>query len=154
MMGLRELGPSMRPGVMTSYPHMLREDSIVWTRFLRQLAVPIEEVWYDVHVGEPVNLGERASAAMAADAAAVSRKRIDAVWRAGGSLWVTEVKPFGGYVALGQVLVYWRLFQQEFREGPKALPCVVCSEADGDCLADYKSRGIRLLVVGHEEPWI
>lgn len=147
-MGVRELGPSMRPGVMISYPHMLREDSVVWTEFLRRGLAGVDEVWYDVHVGEPVRLAAGGPVELVADAAAVSRKRIDAVWRSGQELWVTEVKPYGGYVALGQVLVYWRLFQAEFRAGRSARPCVVCGTVDGDCVRDFAAHGVRVIDVG------
>ncbi|GAI77897.1 unnamed protein product [marine sediment metagenome] len=45
------LGPGRDAVVRPAYPHMLREDNLVWTRFLESGDFEVKEVWYDVHVG-------------------------------------------------------------------------------------------------------
>ena len=45
---MAELGPSMKPMVMPHYPHMMAEDTEVWSKYLASPLVPIKEVWYDV----------------------------------------------------------------------------------------------------------
>ncbi|GAH71751.1 unnamed protein product, partial [marine sediment metagenome] len=55
------LGVSQKPVVMPAYPHMLAEDTAVWTKYLQSPLVPIKELWYDVHVGIGIRLEPGAS---------------------------------------------------------------------------------------------
>jgi len=75
------LGPPQPPRIQTSYPHLLAEDTIVWTRWLEKNLHRIREVWYDVHVGAAVPLPTEFHPAMEADLNAITRKRIDVVAR-------------------------------------------------------------------------
>ncbi|GAI17093.1 unnamed protein product, partial [marine sediment metagenome] len=40
------LGPGQRAVIRPHYPHMMVEDTAVWTKFLRAEFVRIKEVWY------------------------------------------------------------------------------------------------------------
>ncbi|MBA7714213.1 hypothetical protein ES703_123230 [subsurface metagenome] len=100
------LGVSQKPVVMPTYPHMLAEDTAVWTKYLQSPLVPIKELWYDVHVGKGIRLEPGASEMDQRIAAGITRKRIDVVCRVGGGFWVVEVKPRANMVALGQVISY------------------------------------------------
>ncbi|GAH67404.1 unnamed protein product [marine sediment metagenome] len=126
------LGVSQKPVVMPAYPHMLAEDTAVWSKYLASPLVPIKEVWYDVHVGKPVDVGEAASDMDRRIAAGLTRKRIDVVALVGGGFWVIEVKPRANMVALGQVLTYTRLFIQEYAPPGEVWPVIVCDAVDED----------------------
>lgn len=142
---MEDLGFGRRPIVMPHYPHMLAEDIAVWTKFLESQRYEIVEVWYDVHVGAPIDLGEEAEELALAVARGVSRKRIDCVCRVGPDLWVVEVKPFANMTALGQVLTYTRLFEKEFSDPGRVKAVVVCDTADEDLADEFQELGVMVI---------
>jgi len=148
---LAVLGKGMKPIVMPSYPHMLAEDTDVWSRYLAEPIVPVSEVWYDVHVGAGIRVGNNAGEIEKKVAAGVGRKRIDCICRIGGGFWVVEIKPFGSMLALGQVLGYTRLFILEYKPDGETWPMIVCYEADQDLLALFDDAGVGVIEVGRPE---
>ncbi len=142
-----DLGPGQKPIVMPSYPHMLMEDTDIWSAYLANPLAPIKKVWYDVHVGLPMLLPVGAGDIDRRVAAGVSRKRIDAVCHVGGGYWVVEVKPFGGMLALGQVVSYARLFTRDYGPDGEVVGVVVCSEVDRDLVDDFEAQGVGVIVV-------
>lgn len=141
------LGPGDPPEKRPSYPHMMPEDHIVWSRFLDQRLGQIQRVWYDVHVGEPVGVPSDLPPEMRTVSLAVTRKRIDAVALMGGVYYIIEVKPWGGYIALGQVITYRSLFEKEFAWVRPTIGAVVCVTVDPDCLDEFQSHGITVFEV-------
>lgn len=141
-------GLSQKPIVMPHYPHMLAEDTAVWSKYLAAPVVPITEVWYDVHVGRGMVPAADADGMLERIARGISRKRIDVVAKVPKGLWVVEIKPFGGMQALGQVVSYWRLFVEEFEPAVEVWPVIVCAEADGDLLGEFDSLGVVVISVG------
>lgn len=131
---------------MPTYPHMLAEDTAVWSKYLASPLVPIKELWYDVHVGMGIPLPAEASDMDRRIAAGISRKRIDVVCRVGGGFWVVEVKPRANMVALGQVLTYSRLFALEYSPRGEVWPVIVCDSADEDLVAQFDELGVAVIV--------
>jgi len=144
---LLALGVGQKPIVMPHYPHMLTEDSAVWTKFLQNLDVEILEVWYDVHVGSGVLLPVGSDDLDKRIAQGVTRKRIDVVCRLESAVWVVELKPIGSMTALGQALAYRGLFVREYETIRNTLPIVICGEVDPDLIDDYDEAGVGLIVL-------
>lgn len=144
---MAELGNWQKPIVMPSYPHMLAEDSEVWTEFLKNLPVDIRQVWYDVHVGEAMKLPEGSSELDKKVALGVSRKRIDVVALYRNVYWVIEVKPTANMTALGQVITYRRLFALEYAEMRAVQGVVVCFEVEPDVLDDFQIENIAVFQI-------
>lgn len=136
----------MKPIVMPHYPHMMAEDTEVWSKYLRDPLVPILEVWYDVHVGGAVEVAGEAEELLPRIAAGITRKRIDVVAAVGGGYWVVEIKPFGSMLALGQVLSYTRLFKQEFAPIGEVWPVIICDRVDEDLLDEFDAAGVAVIV--------
>ena len=136
------LGPGRRPIVMPAYPHMLGEDTAVWTRFLASGDIELQEVWYDVHCGQPVlsNMGLDSREQRIADG--LTRKRIDVVAIVEGVFWVIEVKPIAQHFAIGQVLVYEGLFVTEYGPALETWPVIVCDSVDEDVVPECERLGI------------
>ena len=143
------LGEPDPPRVLPCYPHMLFEDCAVWSRWLAANAHRLTGVWYDVHVGRPMAVPPDLQPLMIDVAAAVSRKRIDVVARTPTERWVIEVKPYGNYTALGQAVVYSRLFSLEHPGGLPVVPMVVCAQIDPDLPDDYARLHVRVEEVGY-----
>lgn len=140
------LGPGQKPIVMPHYPHMMQEDTIVWTKFLKSNIVEIRRVWYDVRVGQSVLRFVGSETLEAKIAAGLTRKRIDVVAVVGGDTWVIEVKPRANMYALGQVIVYTRLFAQEYISIGQVVPVIVCDSYDEDLNDELEDLGIIVLV--------
>lgn len=136
-----------KPIVMPSYPHLLAEDTEVWTAYLQDPIAPISEVWYDVHVGAIPELPEGATVLDKKVAAGIYRKRIDVVCQVGGGFWVVEIKPFGSFLALGQALSYTRLFIAEYRPDGEVWPVVVCNNVDPDLVDDFAAAGVAVITI-------
>lgn len=130
---------------MPRYAHMMSLDRDVWTRFLESGDFPLQEVWYDVHVGRPVTGASTADELGASIAQALTRKRIDVVAHVAGGYWVVEVKPRADMLALGQVLTYLRLFMAEYRVDGEVWPVVVCDQVDEDLLDEYEELGVAVI---------
>lgn len=142
------LGPGQKPIVMPHYPHMMVEDTFVWTKFMQSGVVEIRRVWYDVRVGMSVlRMGENQSLESRI-AAGLTRKRIDVIASVGEDFWVVEVKPRANMYAVGQVLVYTRLFAQEYVTTGQVISAIVCSTSDEDLQDEFEDFGILVFETG------
>jgi hypothetical protein len=77
------------------------------------------------------------------------RKAADLVIDAAEQSWVIEVKTALSYHALGQVLVYGDLFEEEF-PGNNVRLGIVCGSIDAEILRACIRRGISVFEVGEE----
>ncbi len=134
------------PVVMPTYPHFLAADTDVWSRYLADPVVPIKEVWYDVHVGRAIETAAGSGEMEQRIAAGVSRKRIDVVAKIGAGFWIIEVKPVAGMAAIGQILIYTRLFLQEFQVTGEVFPVIIADEVDQDVAPEIDSLGVVVIV--------
>lgn len=139
------LGPGQKPIVRTHYPHLMAEDTGVWTKFLKSNRIEISEVWYDVRVGQSVFLPEGASDMERKIALGLTRKRLDVVAAVAGGIWVIEVKPYANMYAVGQVITYVRLFKQEYISPGEVIPVILCDDYDMDLLDEFDELGILVL---------
>lgn len=133
---------------MPRYPHMLAEDTEVWTEYLKNPVTEIKEVWYDVHVGGIPDEIDKSNPLNVKIAMGIYRKRIDVVCRVAGGFWVVEVKPRGGITACGQALAYASLFAREYLVDGEIMPVVICREADEDLIDHYDDVGVGLITTG------
>jgi len=141
---LLDLGIGELAVVRPHYRHMMMADAELWTEFLEARAVEFVRVWYDVHVGQELDVGAGSDELVRRISRGVTRKRIDVVGLVGQVHWVIEIKPFGGYVALGQVLTYRRLLMAEYGGIRACLGVVICEQMDADCVADFEAEGVRV----------
>ena len=135
------------PVVMGHYPHMLSEDTDVWSKVLSDPPHKFLKVWYDVHVGKSMADITVDDPVARSVAQGVSRKRIDCVVLTDKKLFVVEIKPFGNMVALGQIISYLRLFRSEFKTRLQPVPAIACYEVDPDILDDLHIFNIESWVV-------
>jgi len=139
---LGSLGPGRPAVVSPAYPHMMGEDTRVWTRFLESGDIDLQEVWYDVHVGAMVKGDWDDDSVNARIAAGLTRKRIDVVAVVDGRYWVIEVKPLAMHFAIGQVLVYEGLFVKEYNPPIETWPVIVCDHVDEDVIPECERLGV------------
>jgi len=142
---LAELGPGRLAVVAPAYPHMLGEDTAVWTRFLESGDFELKEVWYDVHVGQGVLLPVGTDRLIERIADGVTRKRIDVVAIVDSVYWIIEVKPVAMHLAIGQVLAYEDLFLAEFKPELETWPVIVCDTFDVDVILTCERLGVVVI---------
>lgn len=138
------LGDGQKPIVMPHYPHMMAEDTAVWTKFLESGVVDLKRVWYDVRVGMSVLRMVEPQTQESKIAAGLTRKRIDVIASVGQDFWVIEVKPRANMYAVGQVLVYTRLFAQEYVSTGQVISVIVCNNSDEDLQDEFEDFGIMV----------
>jgi len=139
---------SFAPVVRPTYPHMMPEDTVIWTKFISNPPVKIDEVWYDVRVGAAVPVPTGQPGWMTKFSEYSTRKRIDIVWLSGLNYWVVEAKPHAGLVALGQVLFYAWAFEREHRPEWPVIRGIVTDIADEDLIPVFEQAGIVCFEVG------
>ncbi len=136
------LGPGRQAIVSPAYPHMLGEDTAVWTSFLESGDIDLQEVWYDVHVGAMVEVDGADDSLPARISAGLTRKRIDVVAVVDGVYWIIEVKPIAQHFAIGQVLVYEGLFVKDYEPELETWPVIVCDTVDKDVIEECERLGV------------
>jgi len=140
-----KLAPGQKPFLRPHYPHMLAEDNAVWSKFLQADADRIQELWYDLRVGQPVYISPDASDMERKIALGLTRKRIDVVCLVDGDFWVVEIKPYASMLAVGQALTYARLFALEYEVEGRIIPVIVCDVIDADLVEEFDEFGILVL---------
>jgi len=131
---------------MPHYPHMMREDTEVWTKFLASEFIEIKKVWYDVKVGKPVQAEGEPGGISDRISRGLTRKRVDVVAAVGGGVWVIEVKPRANMYAVGQVITYARLFKNEYITHGAVIPVIICDAYDEDLLDEFDELGVLVIM--------
>uniref|UniRef100_A0A6H2A1H4 PD-(D/E)XK nuclease superfamily protein n=1 Tax=viral metagenome TaxID=1070528 RepID=A0A6H2A1H4_9ZZZZ len=114
------------------YPHMLPVEAELWDRLLKIRRPPFIKLEYDVHVGELVEEPPGLPDYLKGMLQAVYRKRIDVVAYDSDCIYVVEVKPRAGLSAIGQVMAYKLLYQDEFKPMLPVEMRIVCERIATD----------------------
>jgi hypothetical protein len=133
--------------IRTHYPHMLADEARIWTKFLETTELKFERVIYDLHLGAGMAAAPGEPEFMKVLKSAVTRKRVDAVGETADTIWIFEIKPRVGMSALGQLINYFELYQQEYRPiKPVKLAAIGEREAP-DIRATYGLYGVDIILV-------
>lgn len=143
----RSLGVGERPVIKAKYAHMLPEDHATWTLYLKKQPGELHEIWYDVHVGQPMAVPKGAPEYMKNVVDGVSRKRIDVVGRTGTNFYIIEVKPHANMEAVGQVITYALLFANEFEVRGPVKPMIVATTCDRDILQIAQNQNVKIIAL-------
>lgn len=141
----------MRVAVSVRYPHMMPEDIIIWRRFIENGIRLPDEVWYDVRVGEAMEVESGQPEWMKRFAEYSTRKRIDVIGRKGFDWFIIECKPRAGIVALGQAVYYAWAFEREYRPPGRVLAVIVTDVVDPDVRPLFDQAGVVVFEVGSAE---
>lgn len=129
---------------LEKYPHMKPEDVAVWERYIAANPAMFETVDYDVPLGAGEPVPPEQPEEMAADWAALTRKKIDLIaYRADGAVHLVEVKPIANMRALGQILTYQELYAAT-HPGIQAVPMVVANKVDRELAVMFAKHGIQV----------
>lgn len=133
--------------IRTHYPHMMADEARIWTKFLETTELKFEQVTYDLHLGTGVLPVVGEPEFMKVLKSAVTRKRVDAVGETADAIWIFEIKPRVGMSALGQLINYFELYQQEYRPlKPVKLAAIGEREAP-DIRGTYTLHEVNIILV-------
>lgn len=140
------LGKSYDRSWRGSPPHMLSPDIPVWYRFLEKWGALFEKLYYDVLLGGPWLSPARAKDPMWRMWRATNAKRADAIAELANEVWIIEVSKRPGLRAVGQLMTYLALWQEDPKIEKIEIPVLVCEEVDTDLIASAAKYGIRTYV--------
>ncbi len=128
-------------------PHMLDQDIPVWYRFLESYGHLFINLYYDVFVGGPWYSKEKLKDPMFYMWRALTAKRIDALGETKKELYLIEVNSNPGLRAVGQLVVYKKLWLEDPKINKPLKLVLVCSFVDPDLLSAATSVGITAYVM-------
>lgn len=128
-------------------PHMLKPDVPVWYRFLEKWGHLFINLFYDCMLGGPALSPEEALDPMKRMWRANLAKRADAIAETEGEVWIIEVASTPGLRAIGQLLTYLSLWQEDPKIAKIEKPVLVCDVVDPDLIASAAKFGILTYVM-------
>jgi hypothetical protein len=117
-------------GTLAKYPHMKPEDVAVWERFIKQNPKFFDTCAYDVAIGEGAPQNPEHPAEIQYDGKVLTQKKVDIVAFQGSLVYLIEVKPVADMRALGQILVYAKLFAHDYITLGAAQKMIICGEVE------------------------
>ena len=131
----------------TIYPHMGRADTYLWAKFLQDFPDRFQDYQYDVRVGRGTLIPDALEEPYRRMATALSQRRIDVLARDDGATVIIEVKPYPGISAVGQLLAYQVLYQNDHPDLPPALLHLICAVLDRDLRTVLHAQNITHTIV-------
>lgn len=129
---------------------LLPREVLVLSAWLKLHEAEYDRWEFDVRTGTGYDPGDKFPDYIREMAIKNSQKRIDAVGWQGQQATIVEVKERASLGAVGQLVGYKALFQQQHPELPAPTLLLVCMRADTDILPALQSVGIRLEIVTPE----
>ena len=133
--------------VRYKYPHLIGEDTEVWSRFILKFPDRFDTVDYDVKVGKGADTDPIPEEHYKKQWATLTKKRIDVIGYKNDVPCIVEVKKRASLFTLGQVLGYRFLYLREHPELRSIRTLIVCSSIDPDDIAVLNYFGIPFFVV-------
>lgn len=132
------------------YPHMFGAESAIWNAWLKKFEYKYDRYLYDVHVGKLWPEHTKLERRWRTGAEAVYRKRIDVVGFRADEICIFEVKPHAGMGALGQIIGYVSLYDQEFNPRERISGAIVAELIDPNIRQLLEDHGIEYYVVSRQ----
>lgn len=128
-------------------PHMLATDIPVWYRFLESWGHIFTKLYYDCLLGGPSLTAEQLEDPYWQMWRANISKRADAIAELEDEVWIIEVAQRPGLRAVGQLMVYLSLWQEDPAILKPEKPILVCEDVDTDLIASAAKYGMRTHVM-------
>lgn len=132
---------------LAKYPHMKKDEAATWDRFLARMPWQVENIMYDVRLGEGARVSEGVPEWVKHMAWALSTKRVDAIVETLLEFIIVEVKPRGALSAVGQLLGYLVLFNKQYRPQKRVRLALVCERIAPDMAPILLEYGIETFLV-------
>jgi len=140
-------GPKFPPEKLDKYPHFFPLDIPIWERFLDRHGDSFDGFDYDVKVGSGTKPIKGLGAKYVRMQEILSKYRIDAVGHRGDAIVIIEVKPEAGTVAIGQIELYTRLYERDFKPNLPVVGAIVTDRELPDIKEFTEDKGYEYYVL-------
>lgn len=134
-------------GKLAKYPHMKPEDIAVWELFIEKFAKHFDTVDYDFHVGEGAPQAPTLPKNIARDGKMLTQRKIDVVGFYFEEIYIIELKPKADVRALGQVLLYYKLYKAQETITGNVFKMVIARDIERDLIDLYLEHDVILQLV-------
>lgn len=129
------------------YPHMKPNDVALWERFIYLYPDDYDFCQYDVLVGSDPDFDTTVSPDTGGDAWKLYQKKIDVVAFKGDRIDIIELKPRAGASAVGQVLMYKKLYIKDYTPPSRPRCIIITDDVKTDTLEFARENGVRIITV-------
>jgi hypothetical protein len=126
---------------------MLEPDIPVWWRFLEKWGHEFEKLWYDCLLGGPFLSEEEEKDPIKKSWRYVNSKRPDAIAELENEVWIIEVSANPGLRAIGQLVSYQTLWQEDPKIEKIDKAVLIVETLDTDLGAAAAKFGALIFVV-------
>lgn len=126
---------------------MVKDEILLWKKFLSKHGKKFDKYVYDVHVGKGVGVIPGLPAPYNRMAMQLSQKRIDVVAHKDGDVFIIELKDIADLQAIGQLEGYKTLYEDKYGKGVVRGLIIVSSSADTDVKRAAYKRNIIIMLV-------
>lgn len=129
------------------YPHLIGEDSNIWSKFIQSFPDRFDTVDYDVHIGEGAKVFTIEDPKSQHYWTQLTKKRIDVIGYKNDHITIIEVKKRAGLYTLGQILGYQFLYLREHPAVFHVDLLVVCWSVDQDTEQLFNHYKIPYIII-------
>lgn len=129
------------------YPHMIKQEILIWKRFLKQYGNKFTGFRYDVHVGRGIREVPGFNRKLLNMAIRLTQKRIDVVAILGQETYIIEIKDRAGMSAIGQLITYKLLYERKYGIGIITGLVIVAEGVDSDVKEVLEKLRIKIFLV-------
>ena len=141
------LGEPLPPDWAGHPPQMSANDMNLWVRFRESYAQEFKNFYFDCHVGDPVLEAPDLEEEMQRVVEAVSRRRIDVVGEKENEWWLIELRQNAGPGAIGSILTYKTLWEEDPPDKRLVTPIIVTDYTDKNLVRVCSKLNIIYLLV-------
>lgn len=135
------------PEKLKRYPHMFALDIAIWERFIDQYSGDYAGFDYDIKVGSGTEAPKGTSDNYRRMQEILSKYRVDCVGYTDSTITIIEVKPEAGTIAAGQIALYTRLYERDYRPSRKIKGAIVTDRELPDMRWYCEKEGVSLYIV-------
>jgi hypothetical protein len=140
------------PVKLSKYPHLSVRDSDSANMYFELNSLGFDKVSYDVPVGGGKEVLPDTPDNLKRDWHYLSSLKIDMLGKSKNSLSIVEFKGFGDSGAIGQLLIYQKLFHDKFASSSLTDLYVICQFSNPDIIKAANALGVRILLVKPGSP--
>jgi hypothetical protein len=126
---------------------MLEDEARIWTKFLQATDLEFENITYDLHLGAGVLPLPGDPEYMRRLLSAVTKKRVDALGETKEDIWIFEIKPRISMSALGQLVTYFELYQEEYRPVKPVMLAAIGEREAPDIRSAFDLYAVNIILV-------
>lgn len=141
------LGPKYSIDWRGKPPHMLKVDIPIWYRFLEKYGSQFNSLYYDCLLGGPHLTPREEKDPLLRMWRFNTSKRADVIVETKDEVWIIEVTSEPKVRALGQLMMYKRLWKEDPKSNKSLKVVLVCDRVDADVVAASSTYGVETYVV-------